>query len=184
MAISAIAPPGPYSPIGSVIGLTVLVLILAYDVDPQRTRLQSVAFGGVCALVTVLVIGYVLEYVFATNRPKRFDVLKRELPQNEDLSYSEVPPYVVLVFWFGMTCGYTWLDRCRAREWLGRRVWLQSRDCISIRKVPNIQDSAAPRSSRVSNDSLRLGAYWICIGGVRKRQERINATIRTTTTIS
>ena len=91
VAISAIAPPGPYSPIGSVIGLTVLVLILAYDVDPQRTRLQSVAFGAVCALVTVLVIGYVLEYVFATNRPKRLNVLKRELPQNEDLSYSEVP---------------------------------------------------------------------------------------------
>jgi hypothetical protein len=57
-AVSIIAPPGPYGPASMMIGATILVVIFAYDVAPRRTLSQSIAFGGVCALISSLALGY------------------------------------------------------------------------------------------------------------------------------
>src|SRR5688572_7865520 len=55
-AVSVIAPPGPYGPASMMIGATILVVIFAYDVAPRRTLSQSIAFGGVCALMSLLAL--------------------------------------------------------------------------------------------------------------------------------
>jgi hypothetical protein len=113
-AISVIAPPGPYGPGSMVIGATILVVILAYDVDPHRTPWQSLAFSAVCALISLLVLGYPLEFAFATDKVNRFDVLFREPPR--DLGHSEVPPLAVLALWVALTSVYWGIDRRRVRK--------------------------------------------------------------------
>ena len=111
VAISAIAPPGPYGPGSTMIGATILFLIFAYDEDPHRSWQQSVAFGAVCALISLLVIGYPLEYMWATDKVKRLDALFYE--PKKDNPYSEIPPVLILVSWLVMTGVYAWTDRRR-----------------------------------------------------------------------
>ena len=111
-AISAIAPPGPYSPIGMMIGATILVLVAAYDVDPHRSRLQSSAFAAVCGLILLLTLGFPLEIVSAKYPGSRFDALLKE--PEADNPFSEVRPYVALLFWLGATAIIFAIDRRRS----------------------------------------------------------------------
>lgn len=116
VAISAIAPPGPYTPTSMMIGATILVLIFAYDEDPHRSGWEHVAFGAVCALVSLLVIGYPLEYICATDKARRLGAFLHEI--EDDLKYSEIPPWLVLVLWLGMTGMYILIDK----RWLSKRA--------------------------------------------------------------
>lgn len=112
-AISTIAPAGPYGPVGVMIGATILVLILAYDVDPNRTPWQSLAFAAVCALILLLTLGYPLEIASATDKGARFGALLEE--RKQDNPYSEVKPYVALLVWAGATLVGYLVDRWRVR---------------------------------------------------------------------
>lgn len=60
-AVSVLAPEGPYKPLGAVIGLTIAVLIFAYDIEPERNGWQSLAFSMVVSLVLCLTFGYAVE---------------------------------------------------------------------------------------------------------------------------
>jgi hypothetical protein len=118
-AISAIAPAGPYGPIGMMIGATVLVLILAYDVDPNRNWAQSLAFGAVCGLILLLTFGFPLEIASATDSVKRLRVLLKE--PEADNPFSEVRPYVALLFWACSAAAIFSFDRIRARRKRGQQ---------------------------------------------------------------
>lgn len=90
------------------IGITILSLIIAYDIDPHRSKGQSFAYGGVVGLIGMLTLGYPLECIFSDDPANRLSVLLKELGENET-GYSEVPPYVTLVGWFLITIGvYIW----------------------------------------------------------------------------
>jgi uncharacterized BrkB/YihY/UPF0761 family membrane protein len=112
-AISTIAPSGPYGPASMVIGITILLLILAYDVDPHRSRAQSVAFSAVVALIALLSLGFPMECVFAAHPMARLHVLLKEIPQDKDLPMSEVPPLAAIVLWMLITIVLYWRDRRR-----------------------------------------------------------------------
>jgi hypothetical protein len=113
-AISTIAPAGPYGPVGMIIGATIFGLILAYDVDPHRTSLQSLAFGAVCGLILLLTFGFPLE-ILASNTPRaQFNVLFHE--RKDDILFSEVPPYVALLFWLAVSAIVAVIDGLRARS--------------------------------------------------------------------
>lgn len=113
-AISTIAPAGPYGPVGMMIGATICVLILAYDVDPHRTLFQSLAFGGVCGLILLLTFGFPLEILASKTPTARFNVLFHE--RESDISFSEVPPYVAMLFWLLASVTVAVIDRLRARH--------------------------------------------------------------------
>jgi hypothetical protein len=110
-AISAISPPGPYSPYSIVIGLTILFLIFAYDVDPDRTIGQSLAFSAVCALISLLVLGYPLEYYYSSDKVVRLKAWSESLPN--DISYSQVPPNKFIYWWIFLTVVCVIFDRWR-----------------------------------------------------------------------
>lgn len=113
-AISAIAPPGPYGPGSIMIGLTILAVIFGYDKSPARDWRETLAFSAACALISLLALGYPLEYVFTSDRAKRYGILFHEI--HGDIDYSEVPPWCVISVWLAMTLLYVLLDRWRVRR--------------------------------------------------------------------
>jgi hypothetical protein len=100
-AVSVLASAGPYAPGSMFIGVTILSLIITYDVDPHRSAGQSFAFSAVAGMITALMLGYPLECVFAKDSCARLCVLLHEKPK--DLPYSEVPPIATIILWGGAT---------------------------------------------------------------------------------
>ena len=115
--VSTIAPPGPYHPKCMLIGLAILLVIFGYDVEPTRKRKQNLAFGVVCALISLLVLGYPLEFFFSFIKTHEWTRLKVMLgDQEHDINHSEVPPGVMLGLWVLMTYMYYWCDKRRCRQ--------------------------------------------------------------------
>jgi hypothetical protein len=52
---------GPFDWINLILGITILVLLIAFVEGHQRSRLQSIALGAICAFCSLLVIGPMLE---------------------------------------------------------------------------------------------------------------------------
>ncbi|MEH3085474.1 MAG: hypothetical protein PGN26_02825 [Xylophilus ampelinus] len=69
-AVATLAQSGLYTPVTTVLGVTILLLVLAYDVDPNRTKFQSVAYSCVAGLTTLLAAGFPLEWIFARELPQ------------------------------------------------------------------------------------------------------------------
>jgi len=123
VAITVIAPPGPYAPGSMIVGATVLLFVFAYDNEPDdRNELQHLAFSAICAMVSVLMLGYPLELLCSgvaslsshlgipVNEPSKFlyrsFVLLHETRPDKDNNYSLVPPLLVIVLWFVLLCVY------------------------------------------------------------------------------
>jgi uncharacterized BrkB/YihY/UPF0761 family membrane protein len=100
------------------IGATMPVLIRAYDVQANRTLFQSVAFAAVCGMISLMIAGYPLEIISSSCRYERLGALLSEkLPQNEACNpgYSEVRPWVALLFWLASSAVYYFVDRQRIK---------------------------------------------------------------------
>ncbi|WP_152034162.1 hypothetical protein [Paracidovorax avenae] len=100
-AVSTLAQSGPYTAVTSVLGITILFLVLAYDVDPHRTWFQSIAYSCVLGLTTLLAGGYLLELSFS------------ELPAQDGA--SSVSQWIHVTVWVVLSVGYYGYDR-RARR--------------------------------------------------------------------
>jgi hypothetical protein len=58
---------GPFDALNFIIGVTLTILILAYEINNKRTLAQSVALGAVLGLCSLLYLGYLTErFVFHT----------------------------------------------------------------------------------------------------------------------
>lgn len=104
-AVSVIVGLGAYTPRCTMIGLTILFVIFGYDFEPHRTWRESLAFSAVCALVSLLALGYPLAWGFAANRTPRLHALLAD-------------PEHVLGLWFVLLCVFfAWdLTRCRLKK--------------------------------------------------------------------
>ncbi|MBL8355472.1 MAG: hypothetical protein JNM01_11635 [Delftia acidovorans] len=100
-AVSTLAQSGPYTLVTSVLGITILLLVLAYDIDPHRSRSQSVAYSCVSGLTTLLAVGYPLELACAW----------LYLPG----SGSTLPQWMHFVVWVVFSLAYFLYDK-RARR--------------------------------------------------------------------
>ncbi|RYE70627.1 MAG: hypothetical protein EOO81_07710 [Oxalobacteraceae bacterium] len=60
-AFSSLGQPGDYTLISSILGSTILILLLAYDVDQKRTLYQHAAFSCCVALTSILALGYFVQ---------------------------------------------------------------------------------------------------------------------------
>jgi hypothetical protein len=54
---------GPFDWINLILGITILVLLVAFVEGHTRSRLQSMALGAICAFCSLLVIGPIAEVV-------------------------------------------------------------------------------------------------------------------------
>lgn len=113
-AVAVIAPPGPYGPGSIPIGITILLLITSYDIDPYRSRGQSLAYAAVVALVAILALGFPLECIFSSDPVARLTVLMKE--RKEEIPYSEVPPLVSIGAWLFITVVVCICDRRRVKR--------------------------------------------------------------------
>lgn len=100
-AVSTFAQSGPYTLLSSVLGVSILMLVRSYDIDPHRNWFQSVAYSCVSGLTTLLAVGYLLELLFAWSAPH--------------VGTSEVPQWVHFLLWVFFSLGYLWHDK-RARR--------------------------------------------------------------------
>ncbi|CAG9268277.1 membrane hypothetical protein [Paraburkholderia unamae] len=110
-AIATIGPAGPYTPVGTIIGITIMLLIFGYDVDPDRTPRQSLAFGAITALIGVLVLGYPMEVIFDPDILGGLAVLGHE--HKDEIPYSNVPLAATIVVWLVLTGFFYRRDRRR-----------------------------------------------------------------------
>lgn len=60
-AVSTLAQTGPFTTLSVVFGITITLIIFAYDVDADRTFSQSIAFGCAAGLPIALGLGYVFQ---------------------------------------------------------------------------------------------------------------------------
>ena len=101
-AISTIAQPGPYTPVTMVVAVTLLLLIISFDVEAYRTKSQSLAYSAVVGLASSLGLGLPLECYFGSCL--------------SDAGSSAVPQLVSVICWIGVTALMYALDRkARAR---------------------------------------------------------------------
>jgi hypothetical protein len=115
-ALSVFAPQGPYSPGSILTGLTLLFVILGYDVNPHRNLYQSIAYGAVFGLVCILIIGYPLEILWADDKVKRLHILFKEIPSDDEQKFSSIPPLAILVLWVLLSAAMCSYDRYRAKQ--------------------------------------------------------------------
>jgi hypothetical protein len=54
---------GPFDWINLILGITILILLIAFVEGHQRSRLQSIALAAICAFCSLLVLGPILEVV-------------------------------------------------------------------------------------------------------------------------
>jgi len=97
-AVSVIAPPGPYGPRCLIIGVTIICVVLGYDVEPSRKWPQSLAFSAACSLILLLALGYPMELCFAALKATRLHTsFAAALP--EDAKHSGVPSLFIFYLW-------------------------------------------------------------------------------------
>jgi hypothetical protein len=98
LALSVLA--GPFAWLGSIAGLILVFVLLAYDREGYRSGLESLAFSAVFALCLTIASGTFWRYVAASqNRPNSFEgvVANDWLP----------------LFWLGLTLLFVPIDRAR-----------------------------------------------------------------------
>ena len=95
-AISVFVPKGPYDWPSTIVGLTLIFILIGYDVEPRTRVVERIAFGAVLGLCSILASGILLERLFAW----------RNAPPDD----SNVPTSVVFLIWLALTIFYTILD--------------------------------------------------------------------------
>ena len=78
---------GPFDWINLILGITILVLLIAFVEGHTRSRLQSMALGAICAFCSLLVLGPVVE------------VILQAVQVEPDSGDSRVPQEALFVTW-------------------------------------------------------------------------------------
>ena len=102
-AVSTIGQPGPYTSVTAIVGVTILFVVLAYDIEAYRSMFQSIAYSSVAGLSSILACGYLLELYY-----RRPDI---------DAAASAVPAESSLVGWAVVSVIYFSFDRPARRRW-------------------------------------------------------------------
>jgi hypothetical protein len=101
-ALAVFLQAGPFYPLNGCFGISLLAILLTYELKRYRTRWQSVAFGAVCALCALLVVGFVTEY-WKGGWNSNYWV---ELEKNKE---SLVSQWELFFWWLALTVVFTGL---------------------------------------------------------------------------
>jgi hypothetical protein len=102
-AVSTIAQPGPYTPITTVVAITLVLLIVSYDIEAYRTTLQSLAYSAVLGLTSTLGFGWLFECYFGVCL--------------SDATASAVPQWLCVSSWAAITLLVYILDGSARKRW-------------------------------------------------------------------
>lgn len=106
-AVSIFGPEGPYKPPSIIIGVILIAILTAYDIEPFRDSLQSIAFSAVFGLAIILSLGAILEVFFGWCYPDH----KKENP-----TISVIPDLVIFLVWGVGTISTFYIDRNRVKK--------------------------------------------------------------------
>lgn len=101
-SLSIFSIPGPFYPLNGVVGLTLLTLLLSYELKRYRKGWQNVAFGMVCALCALLIVGFVTEFFLSGFDWRYWEKLQEPLR-------SRVGDWYVFIWWLFLTGAFTYL---------------------------------------------------------------------------
>jgi hypothetical protein len=98
-ALSVFSAPGPYVPLNGAVGLTLLTILFTYELRRPRSNSQNIAFGTVCALCSLLVVGFIAEFRAAKWNWEYWKELKKDT--------SHVNYWLMFIWWVGLTVVFT-----------------------------------------------------------------------------
>jgi hypothetical protein len=114
-ALAVFSDPGPYDTMSAVTGITVLIIIVAYEHDRRRTPWQSAALAATFAFVSLLVVGFFWELLKGG-----FTLAGECYPPGGDCTPNEresaVPPLGLAGLWILIGGGILAGDRFRQRR--------------------------------------------------------------------
>ncbi len=93
---------GPWDPSSGAIGLTLLIVLLAYELERPRRGLQNVAFGMVCSLSAIMIVGFITELWLSGFNSQYWVELERVNPPA-----SRVNPWYVGGWWCALSVVFT-----------------------------------------------------------------------------
>ena len=93
---------GPWMQSNGAIGLTLLIVIMAYELERPRRGLQNLAFGMVCSLSAIMIVGFVTEFWLSGFNSQYWVVLERVDPQT-----TRVSPWYIGIWWCALSVVFT-----------------------------------------------------------------------------
>lgn len=93
---------GPWYPSDGAIGLTLLIVLMSYELERPRKKLQNVAFGMVCSLSTILIVGFITEFWLSGFNWHYWVELEKPNP-----AISRVNPWYIGTWWCVLTVVFT-----------------------------------------------------------------------------
>lgn len=93
---------GPWELSDGAIGLTLLIVLMAYELERPRRGLQNVAFGMVCSLSAVMIVGFVTELWLSGFNSQYWIELERANPPT-----SRVSPWYIGIWWCTLSVVFT-----------------------------------------------------------------------------
>jgi hypothetical protein len=99
-SLTIFSAPGPYYPINGIFGVTLLTILLSYELKRYRQGWQNVAFGMVCGLCSLLIIGFLSEFYLSGLDLKYWEKLQEPLKSN-------VGTWYMFFCWIALTIFFT-----------------------------------------------------------------------------
>ncbi len=96
---------GQFTVLSSIVGLTILTVIYAFDVNPRRSTHQQLAFSMVTALVGTTTLGWIYEFIAGWRNPT---------------SPVPVTPGLLVICWAGFVVAFFAIERLRALHHSGK----------------------------------------------------------------
>jgi hypothetical protein len=101
-ALAVFMEPGPFYPLNGIFGFSLLAILLTYELKRYRKGWQNLAFGAVCALCALLVVGLVAEFWKAGWASEYWVEL-------EKTKESRVHQWTLFFWWLGLTVAFSLL---------------------------------------------------------------------------
>lgn len=102
--LTVFSEPGPYVPMNAIVGITLLAILLTYELRRYRTPVQNFAFGAVCALCALLVMGFLREWQISGWEWEYWIDLESQQPPQSNVRY-----WFMFAAWAIFAGIFTWL---------------------------------------------------------------------------
>ena len=121
--VASIVEPGIYTLGSTVVGLTLGLILWAYDTHPEdENHKESAAYSGVLAFTLILVFGYPLNWIFFDPRCTE-PIIWQMFPPWEEVSCFNTPPVSRVGDIYDLYFFVAWLVMaivaCVYRRWVG-----------------------------------------------------------------
>lgn len=115
-ALTTLTPEGPFAVLTAIIGVTLLLIVCSYEYCRKRYFWQNVAFGAVCALVSLLLYGFIREALEAGNFDTTLNAPVEVNPAGEKIIKSRIANKEIAVVWALLSVLFTYVGSLGSKK--------------------------------------------------------------------